>query len=493
MQSDSITKLVLKGVGYLTGQTFLIRTLLILRTAILARLLSPSDFGIIFLSLVLIQGLGSITSIGIDKILIQKQLLTKEIIGNAWTINIFRGLLITILTYILCPIYSSITHEPDSLFVLKIIALVPLIEGLINPGSFIAEREIHFKRITFYETISALSEIVVVIFLALVIHDVRALAWGMVGGYFLKAVLSFFFFRVPAFPQFKKSDMLELISVAKLFIIISIGSLLMIQGDKLLIGSLLGTKKLGYYVIAYQLAIFPIGILRKITNRVSFPLFSKLQNEKERLKETVSTILQIQLALLVPFIICVAFYADNIITMLYGEKWAESANVLKVLMMVTLGRGITIIAVPYIMGTGNFQFASKIKGAETFIFLIGVYFGITKFGLIGAAYGSGIGYMFAGIARLIYLIYKNNIPIKRILGFFLLPATAILPGGILGIEICKRFLWSKSVESALIVFIVFVSYITLSLFVQKEIVRIIKTYFALTFKSAFKEKLLNKR
>jgi O-antigen/teichoic acid export membrane protein len=476
----------MKGIGFLAGQTFLTKVLFLFRTIVLARLLSPQDFGIISLSIVLIQGLGAITAIGIDKILIQRPSLDSEIIGNAWTISLIRGIVLTFITFGLCPIYSSITHEPDSIAVLRIIAFIPLLEGFINPGAFIAEREIRFSRVSSYETISSILEVFIVILLAWIIMDVRALAWGMVAGYILKVVLSFIFFQVPATPKFNKSCQLELISVAKHFIIISVGSLIMIQGDKLFIGSMLGSQKLGYYVIAYQLAVFPVGILRKITNRVAFPLFSNLQDEKKRLKEMVSASLQIQLALVIPFIILVAFYGDNIIYMLYGDKWALSAPIFKALMIVTFGRGITFIAVPYIIGTGNFSFASKIKLIETLIFLLGIYIGIQEFGLIGAAYGAGLGYMVAGFGRLSFLIYKNKMPIPRVFKFLFYPSLAVLPGVFLSERFAMLIEWSRNAESAIILSTALICYVVLSFVFQKELVGILRKSLSAGFSLASK-------
>lgn len=481
MSPNKLNKLVVEGSGFLAGQTILAKALFFIRTIVLARLLSPQDFGIISLSIVLIQGLGSITSIGMEKIIIQKKNLNQELIGNAWTINILRGLILTILTFALSPIYGSIINEPQTIIVLKIIAFIPFLEGLINPISFLAEREIQFRRISYYETLSTFLEVVSVIFLAIILLDVRALAIGMVLGNVLKVALSYLFFKASIFPRFNKKYLFELLSVAKHFIIISVGSVLMIQGDKLIIGSILGSQLLGYYVIAYQLAVFPIGILRKIVNRVTFPLFSKLQDDQIQLKTNVSKILQIQLALIIPFIIGIIFYADFVIHFLYGEKWTYSVELLKVLMIVTFGRGITIIAVPYIMGTGKFLLASKIKIIETSMFLIGVFLGTKYFGIIGAAYGAGLGYIIAGLIRLLYLAKKNNISIEKLFSYIYLPAITSIVGAIIGLWICGIFVWSGNIKNItnLSAFIIF--YVFLSFFFQKELVILLKKIFPIRF------------
>jgi O-antigen/teichoic acid export membrane protein len=199
-----------------------------------------------------------------------------------------------------------------------------------------------------------------------------------------------------------------------------------------------------------------------------------MNGENNRSKTTVSTLLEIQLALIIPFIVAVIFFADNIIIVLYGVRWEHSATVLKILMIVTLGRGVTLIAVPYIMGSGNFSFASKIKGFETLIFLCGVYFGAINYGLSGASYGAGFGYLFAAIIRLIYLCNKNNINYKKLSKYFLLPIYTILPGMILSFGISRLNFYTIIIET-IFIFSVFVTcYIYFSTIFQKNLVKIIR-------------------
>jgi len=159
MLSETILKLTIKGSGFLIGNTFITKILFVVRNIALARLLSPQDFGLISLSLVLIQGLRSLTAIGVEKYLLQRRDLNFKIIGNAWSLSILRGAILTSLALILYPLYSSLVHEPKSLAVLKIVAFIPLFEGMINPGVFLAEREIKFAKISLYELISSILEV----------------------------------------------------------------------------------------------------------------------------------------------------------------------------------------------------------------------------------------------------------------------------------------------------------------------------------------------
>lgn len=470
MISDALGKIAAKGAAFLSVLTFAKKILSIIKYVVLARLLTPEDFGVLALAMVLIDGMNSLTNVGILKYLIQKENLDDITVGNAWFLNFVRGILLTLLALALCPLYSRLVKEPATLQVLWIVAFIPFLEGFKNPGSILAEREIQFGRISAYETICVVTEAAVVVFLAFVIRDVKALAWGLLFGAFIKTVLSYFMFVTPGRPKFDMSHQKEILSVAKHFAFISAGTLIMTQGDNLIVGTLRGKEQLGLYVIAYQLSMFPVSFLQQIASRVALPVFSSLQTNKARLRSAVGHITHLQMAVIIPFVVVVGAFSNELIITLYGDKWAVSGQVLRALMFVTLGKGLTHICAPYIIGTGAFSFASRMKLVETILFIAGVYFCTHYYGLIGAALGAGGGYMVAGIGRMTYMCRKNDLPFFRIAGYALLPVAAVLPG-VLAAKILATFLtWHRVAETTVVLVISCIGYAGLSLFLQRSLV-----------------------
>ncbi|XOF35363.1 MAG: oligosaccharide flippase family protein [Candidatus Electrothrix sp. YB6] len=469
MISEALGKTAAKSAAFLTALTVTSTLISFVRNVVLARLLAPEDFGLIALALVLIQGMDALTSVGVEKYLIQKKKIDDVIVGNIWLLNIVRGILLTLLALALCPLYSSLVNNPATMQVLRIIAFVPLVEGLYNPNSILAERAMQFGRITVYETVCAVLNVSIVVFMAWLLRDAEALAWGILLGTFLDNLLAYFFFPPPKIPKFDLSCQLELLSVAKHFAVIAAGTMIMMQGDNLIVGTLEGSEQLGLYVIAYQLAIFPISFLHQIANRIALPVFSSLQLDKFRLRSVLGNVLQVQLATIIPFVITAAFFAHELIVTLYGEAWTESGNVLRALVFVTLGRGLTHICVPYITGTGAFSFASKMKIFETSLFLVSVYIGTKYFGLIGAALGAGTGYMAAGIGRLIFMCWDAGVAFSDAAQYVFRPTIAVLPGVLLAQLVASAAAWHNVIELTAILGIICISYAGCSLLVQKEL------------------------
>lgn len=470
MISDTLGKIAVKGAAYLTALTFAKKFLGIIRNIILARLLAPEDFGLLALALVLIEGMGSLTFVGIDSYLIQKKKISNTLVRNAWFLNIIRGVMLTILTLVVCPFYSKLVNESATLQVLWIIAFSPLLEGIKNPSSILAEREVRFEKISIYETLCAFLEVVVVVVIAWFIRDAEALALGMLFGTLLKTILSFFFFPILGLPRFDLTHQIELLSVAKHFVVIAAGTLIMVQGDNLIIGAIEGSASLGIYVIAYQLAVFPVLFLQDISNRVAMPVFSSLQVDKERLRSVLADVLQIQFAVIIPFVLVTVFFADEFVTTLYGDGWTQSGGVLRFLMVVTLGKGLTHVCVPYILGTGSFSFASRMKCFEAIFFLGCVYIGTRYFGVVGAALGAGMGYMVAGIGRLIFICRDADLSFFSIISELTTPALAVLPGILIGMLLTNAVTWHRTVETGIILVTVCTSYAGVSFFVQRKLI-----------------------
>ncbi len=473
MMPENLKKMASKAAIFLTAQTLLIKILFILKSIILARLLSPRDFGLIYLAMVLIQSMNSLTSVGINKYLIQKKTLDNETVGNAWSLNMIRGLLLTLISLILCPVYGKLVHEPATIELLRIVAFIPLIEGFKNPGLILAERNVRFGLISIYETVYSILEVIVVIILAWLIKDVRALAWGLIISAAFKMILSFVFFPVPGAPKFMVASQKELLSVAKHFVVISVGTLIMVQGDNLIVGALIGSDKLGLYIIAYQLAVFPVVLLQQVINRIALPVFSTLQSDKKRLGKVVANIMQIQLSMIIPFAIVLGIFAQDIIVTLYGNKWLAAAPVLQCLMLVTLGKGLTHVCVPYIIGIGAFGFASRMKFFETLVFLGGVYVGVRHFGLTGAALGAGVAYMIAGVGRLIFICRKNKFALTRVAFYIFLPSISVIPGVCMVLYLIRFLSWPANIETIAGLIMITLIYMVISIVFQKNLVQII--------------------
>ncbi len=426
-----------RGVLALGFSTVMKYGLQLARMFILARLLSPKDFGVIGLSLIVINGLEIFAALGPDKYIIQKSKLDSKLVGTAWYLRAILGLIIAIFAMALAPIYAGFSNEPEVEAVLCIIAFASIAKGLKSPGLVLAERELKFKKIAIFDTVIASLELGIVSYLASSFGNVLALAWALVISSTIETVASFFVFSISERLSWHKESLWELINVGGAFIIVAIGSFIMIQGDNFMVGKIAGVTLLGYYMVAYRLCELPMNLTLQITGRAAYSAFCNVQNDIARRTYWFLAVFELQLALLIPASLAVIALANSLILTIYGSGWEAAVPCLRALGLVVFGRSLSNLIAPFLLANGHYRFTAKIKIIETLFFLLGVYIGIIEMGLVGAALGAGFGYIVAALFRLYYLVDVGQVPVSELVKRLLVAIACTLPGavGALGCDI----------------------------------------------------------
>jgi len=398
-----------RGVAFLGARTVMIRAIGFARVAVLARLLTPADFGIYGLAVVLYVGFRTLSAFGINQYLIQKEDLELTLVRSAWSYNIFRGAAVGCLIIVVAPLYASALDAPDVGAILPVVALAAIVAGFVNPAFTLAERQVQFGPIVVVNVIAACLETTLVIALAYFLRDAYALAWGLVISMVNLVVLSFVLFDFVGWPRLSIIDFKQLFRVGKHLMFSSGATFVSKQIDNLIAGALLGTAAVGVYVVSYRLAYLPLEVMSTIVNRVAIPTLSRLQSEQERLARAYRDLVDVQLCAMAPVIILLVVYAHPIVVLIYGEKWAAAARVLQALVLVMVGSGLYQLAEPYALARGHFKTIAKSKLLEIMVFLPCAFVGARFWGLPGLAIGAGFGYLSSALV-LTYCVRKLGGP-----------------------------------------------------------------------------------
>ena len=124
----------LKGVSWMGGLRATTRLFAFIKIAILARILSPSQFGLFGIALLILSLLETLTETGINIFLIQEKEELEKYNDTAWFVSIIRGALISGLIFIFAKLIVIFFRSPDAYSLLLLISLVPLLRGFINPA-----------------------------------------------------------------------------------------------------------------------------------------------------------------------------------------------------------------------------------------------------------------------------------------------------------------------------------------------------------------------
>jgi O-antigen/teichoic acid export membrane protein len=389
---NALSSQVLRSGAWSLAGNWLIRCLGVVKMMILARILSPQDFGVTSVALLALNCLGVFSEIGVESALIQKKEIDREDLDTAWTMTILRGVFLCGAMAVVAGPVAAYFANADLKPVLQIIAICFVLEGFTNIGIVFFQRTIDFKQKVKLDVISDLAGTIAAVLLALFLKDFWALVWASI---LWRAVYCWLSFRMHAYrPKicWVPAKAGELIHFGKHVFWISVVTFLVTNGDNALVGRLLGLDLLGYYAMAYSIANLPVTGLAGIIGKISFPAYARFQDDRRGLQEAFRKVLESTLMLLLPLMALIGLLAEDFILLFLGAAWMPMAGVLQVLCLLGLFRGLSNILAPLHLATSQPEIQSRNKTLELLLFSLLIYPLTERWGLIGAGWAVSLVY-----------------------------------------------------------------------------------------------------
>ncbi len=395
-----------RGLSWMTAFRVLYRLIGIAKIAIIARILNPFSLGVFGIVTIVLGFLEIITETGINIFLIQEKDDVKGYVNTAWAVSIVRGLLISILIFASASIVSGFFNSPASKNLLYIAALIPLIRGFINPSIVKFQKDLQFNKEFLYRisifTVESLTSVLGVI----IFNSVYGMVWGLLAGAVFEVGYTFIFARPwPKF-EFNLIKTKRVIDRGKWVTLFGVFDYLYTQSDNIIVGRILGMTPLGIYQNAYKISTAPLTEIGDIFFRVTFPVFSKISSEKERLRVAFIKNILVNFVLMGLAGIFIFVFATPIVRVVLGKGWDGAIPVVKLLSVLGVVRGV--------LGSTGSLLVSKKKqkysAIITIVSTLGLWFTIVPlthtYGIIGAGVSAIIGTLIS-IPFVIYYINKT--------------------------------------------------------------------------------------
>jgi len=385
-------KVIRSGTWSLTGN-WLARGLGIIKMIVLARILTPQDFGVIGLAMLSIGCLNVFSEIGVESALIQKKDVGPDDLNTAWTITIIRGVVLFLVLYLAAEQIANYFSNASLKPVLQVIAICFVLEGLTNIGIIYYQKDIDFRQKVKLELLSDFCGSIVAILLALLLRNVWAIVFGSVVWRASYCFLSYRMhpFRPRIFWDSAKAG--HLIHFGKHIFWITLVTFVVTNADDALVGKLLGLKVLGYYAMAYNIANIPVTSLAGIVGKISFPAYSLVQDDRKRLGEAFGRVFETTLIVLLPLAALIILVSGDFIRIFLGAKWLPMSIVLQILCLLGLFRGLSNVIAPVQLAVNRPELQSTSKTVELVIFLMLIYPFTVHWGIIGAGWAVTMVYL----------------------------------------------------------------------------------------------------
>lgn len=413
----SYKKKAINSTKWVTVSTIVQTVLQFVQIAILARLLTPTVFGVVGISTLIITFFGMFANLGFSNSIIYKQESDRKILSTIYYLNILLGIIIFLLIYVSAPIIISFYNEPRLNSVIRPSALMFVIVFYGSIYSFLLQKELMFRSVAIIDITGSVSGTAFTIFLAYNGYEELSLVYGGLLMHVTRTALQILLGRKLFIPMlhFKLSEIYDHLK----FGIYNLGegfvSYIQNNWDNIVIGKILGAKMLGYYTLAYQLAIFPVNKLNPIILQVAYPVLAKLKDNPLELKKSYIKILDILSYFNLPLLAGLFITAESIVPLIYGPNWEPTFPLIKIFVFVSVFSYLShpLFTLVYTKGKPSLLFYLNIITLVVKIPL--VYFLGTYYGVIGIA----VAFLLATAINMILNFFIVNSLIGSFIGNFL--------------------------------------------------------------------------
>lgn len=300
---------------------------------VLARLLSPAEYGLVGMLAIFIGVALVFADSGLSTGLVQRPTLTDNDETTVFWLNIATGLLLTLLLCAIAPWVAAFYRQPILVPLLCLMSLQFILSAFGIVQCALLMRTMDFRRLAIINTLSMILSGVVAIGMALAGLGVWSLAGQALSGALVRSGLAW------SFSPWRPRGRFSLASMRKIW---SFSSNLLIAGlicqffenlYSATIGKVYSAAELGYFTRANQMQTFPAATITGIINRVSFPLFSRLQNDPAALCIALRRAIRLSLVLTVFVLAALAVTADQVVVLLLTKKWEGCVPLARVLVL----------------------------------------------------------------------------------------------------------------------------------------------------------------
>lgn len=304
------------------------RSLGLISTLILARLLMPADFGTVAMAMSFVFMAELLTAFSFDVAIIQNQAATDEHLSSAWTGNVLLGALITVLMFALAVPISNFYQKPELTWVVCALAFGPLLTGVENIGVVAFRKELDFRREFVFQISRKLIAFAVIVPLAFLLRNYWALVVGTLVSKLAATVISY---RMHAFrPWFTLAQIKPLFHFSRWLLFNNAVSFLKERSSDFFVGRLHGAPALGVYNISYEFANLPTTELGAPINRALLPGFAKMEQLQE-IQHAYANAVALLAMLALPAAAGIFAVAPYLVPVILGPKWLQTVPLMQLL------------------------------------------------------------------------------------------------------------------------------------------------------------------
>ena len=360
------------------------RSIGLISTLILARVLTPADFGLVAMAMSVVGLTELMGAFGFDVAIIQNQNAERKHYDTAWTFNVLFSVATAAVLLAVTYAASIFYKEPRLLYVLPVLALGALIAGFENIGTVNFRKHMDFKKEFRFLFFKRIATFVITIIMALTFRSYWALVIGIVSGKLISVIISYLLHEFR--PRFSLAASAEFFHFSKWLFLSNLVLFIQNKSDSFILGRAVGAYDLGVYNIASEIAVMPSTEFIAPINRAVFPAYSKLSVDLPALREKFLEVFGMIAIICLPISVGLACVADTAVAVLLGKQWASAVPLMRIFAVCGLTSALQSNLVLVIVARGQPKANTMMSAGMLVLYLPLLMYGAIHYGVYGAAW-----------------------------------------------------------------------------------------------------------
>ncbi|QKN81239.1 colanic acid undecaprenyl disphosphate flippase WzxC [Scandinavium goeteborgense] len=407
----SLREKTISGAKWSAMATVVIIGLGLVQMTVLARIIDNHQFGLLTVSLVIIALADTLSDFGIANSIIQRKEISHLELTTLYWLNVALGIVVFALVFSLSGVIAEVLHNPDLAPLMRTLSFAFVVIPHGQQFRALMQKELEFSKIGMIETSAVLAGFTFTVVSAhfwplamtailgyLVNSAVRTLLFGWFGRRIYRPGLHFSLASVSSnlrFGAWLTAD--------------SIINYVNTNLSTLVLARILGASVAGGYNLAYNVAVVPPMKLNPIITRVLFPAFAKIQDDTAKLRVNFYKLLSVVGIINFPVLLGLMVVSNNVVPLVFGEKWVSIVPILQLLCVVGLLRSVGNPIGSLLMAKARVDISFKFNVFKTFLFIPAIIIG----GHVAGALGVTLGFL---LVQVVNTILSYFVMIKPVLG-----------------------------------------------------------------------------
>ena len=389
-------------------------------TAVVARILSPDEFGVFAIALAVFVVVTSLAELGMASAVARSAMEPEEIAGTVSSIAILVSLTLATAMALFAGPLASLLGMPDAASPIRVMSLCLALTGVFAvPGAQLV-RDFRQDRILLGTLAGFVPANAVLIVLALMGQGATAFAWSRVVGQVVTGLVFVACLRRRYRPEWRPELVAPLLRFGLPLALANLINWTLLNADYLVLGRLLSAEQVGVYMIAFNVANWSTAVLGSVLNGVVLPAFGRVGDDRERLVASLVSATRLVGLVTLPIAACTTALAPDLVHTLFGARWDAAAPVLSVLSIYGACFAVTLLYVNVLVAIGGTAQLLAVQVAWVVALVPAMIVGIELGGLVGAAWAHVVVVLVVSVPGYLWAMRSRLGPLPAAVGLALL-------------------------------------------------------------------------